>query len=284
MTARVLNVTAEQYFADPCERPSLSQSIAHTLVTRSPLHAWTQHPRLGGKPDEPTLETDEGEVIHSLLLGTAAPVVVVKAENWRTKAAQEERIAARAAGHTPLLERQYEGILAASTKLAAQFPDLGIVFDGESEYAIEWEEPTQYGPVLCRGKLDHWRPRGPQILDVKKIKSADPRTCAAHVERYGYHIQGAAYTSGIAKLYDDFAGRLDFVLVFVEIEPPYAVYPCRLDSVFAARGEQLWRRAVNLWALCTRDKRWPSYTDTIATLDAPGWLVAQMEAEAFNDL
>ena len=280
--ARVLNVTAEQYFADPCDRPSLSQTIAHTLVTRSPLHAWTQHPRLGGQPDEPTKDTDLGEVIHSLLLGTAAPVSVVKADDWRTKAAQEQRNAARAAGHTPLLERQYDEILVASTKLMNQFAGLGLSFNGMSEHAIEWEEPTQFGPVLCRGKLDHWR--APQILDVKKIRSADPRTCAAHVERYGYHIQRAAYTSGMAKLHTELAGRLDFVLVFVELEPPYAVYPCRLDAVFAARGEQLWQQAVNLWAMCMRDNRWPSYTNTIATLDAPGWLVAQMEAEAFHDL
>lgn len=280
--ARVLNCSAEDYLKDPCERPSLSQSIANTLVSRSPLHAWTQHPRLGGQPREPTTETDEGEVIHSLLLGTAAPVSVVKADNWRTKAAQEQRDAARAAGHTPLLERQYEGILTASTRIMAQLEGFGIAFSGLSEHAIEWEEPTQYGPVLCRGKLDHWRP--PQIIDVKKIRSADPRTCAAHVERYGYHIQRAAYTSGIAKVHVDLAGRLDFVVVFVEIEPPYAVFPCRLDAVFAARGEQLWQRAVNLWALCMRDDRWPSYTDTIATLDAPGWLVAQMEAESFHDL
>ena len=45
--ARILDVTHEQYLADPCATPSLNQSTAHVMLTKSPLHAWHQHPRLG---------------------------------------------------------------------------------------------------------------------------------------------------------------------------------------------------------------------------------------------
>lgn len=282
MTARRLDVNHAAYLSDPCERPSLSQSIAHTLVTRSPLHAWSQHPRLGAAPREPSKETDEAEIIHSLLLGKGGQVEILKFDNYRTKDAQTQRDAAREAGRVPLLERQYEGIVTASTAIVQRLAERGIVLDGESEVAIEWEEPSQYGPVLCRGKLDHLK--RPQIIDVKKILSADPGTCAAHVARYGYDIQDAAYTSAVQQLHPELAGRTDFLFVFVEIEPPYDVNPVRLDAVFKARGKQRWERAKNLWAMCLRDNRWPGYSQGIGVLDAPGWMVAQMETEAQHDV
>ncbi len=48
-----LSVPSAVYFADPAAQPSLTQSIAKILIEKSPLHAWHEHPRLGGKPDEP---------------------------------------------------------------------------------------------------------------------------------------------------------------------------------------------------------------------------------------
>ena len=50
-----LGVIEAEYHADPAPEPSLSRSLAHTLLTRSPRHAWQAHPRLNPAwlPDEP---------------------------------------------------------------------------------------------------------------------------------------------------------------------------------------------------------------------------------------
>ena len=65
----VYSISLQQYVADPVVRPSLSASIGWTLLTRSPLHAWAAHPRLG-QADEtaPTKAMDFGTVAHRLLL------------------------------------------------------------------------------------------------------------------------------------------------------------------------------------------------------------------------
>lgn len=89
MTARILNVSEAAYHADPCPSPSLSQSIAHTLITQSPRHARLEHPRLGGQQRASTKAMDEGAILHKLLLGAGADFEMVVADDWRTKAAKE---------------------------------------------------------------------------------------------------------------------------------------------------------------------------------------------------
>jgi hypothetical protein len=103
--ARLLDCSKEQYHADPTEVPSLSYSVAKILLTESPMHAYYYHPRLGGHVREQTKAMGKGQVIHKLLLGIGADIVVVRADNFRTKAAQELRDAAIAAGKTRRLSR-----------------------------------------------------------------------------------------------------------------------------------------------------------------------------------
>lgn len=281
MTAQFLSVTDAQYDADPCEVPSLSQSIAHTLVTKSPAHAYTQHPRLGGVPREQTKATDQGEIIHGLLLGKGALVAVLEFENYRTKAAQTARDEARDGGLIPMLAKDYDGIVAAAAAVVRSLAARGIVLDGQSEVAMQWQELGNHGPVECRGKADHLKlgPSSGIIYDVKKIQSAEPRNCSNSAYAYGIDIQAAAYTSAVEKLHPKLAGRVEYRPIFVEIEPPYAVVSAPLDAVLRASGQQRWQRAIYLWERCLRENHWPAY-ENVFEIEAPGWLMAQMEREA----
>jgi hypothetical protein len=86
-----MNKVPQDYHADPCVSPSLSQSIAHTLVTLSPRHAWLEHPRLGGQKRKATKAMDEGSILHRLLLGEGVDVGVIHEDDYKTKAARELR-------------------------------------------------------------------------------------------------------------------------------------------------------------------------------------------------
>src|SRR5258708_36421550 len=111
MLARILNVTEAAYHSDPCVRPSLSSSIAHTLVTQSPRHAWLEHPRLGGSKDSIAKRTktmDEGQILHKLLLGAGAKFEMVVADDWRTNASKESRAAIEAGGKIAVLAKNFE--------------------------------------------------------------------------------------------------------------------------------------------------------------------------------
>src|SRR4051812_46738879 len=87
-----LDVAANDYHADPCPAPSLTQSVAKILLAKSPLHAWHAHPRLN--PDyqhNDDTKFDVGNIAHKMLLGRGKQIEVLEFDDWRTKAAKEAR-------------------------------------------------------------------------------------------------------------------------------------------------------------------------------------------------
>lgn len=273
--ARILDVSDEEYFADPCAVPSLSQSIANLLVTESPRHAWLRHPRLGGVADEATKATTEGTMIHKLLLGQGADIVLIDAEDFRTNAAKNARDDAIAAGKLPVIRKKFEAIEEAATRLRVECARRGFSFTGESEVAVEWSEYGASGPVLCRGRMDHVFLDSGVIYDVKKTRNANPKYLAKHFVELGYDIQAAAYTRAVEALNPALQGRTDFVFLFMELEAPYSVVPARADGAMREIGNLRWSRAVHLWERCLSRGIWPSYCDEPITLSPPPWVLTE---------
>jgi hypothetical protein len=277
MSARILECSTLEYLNDPCPVPSLSQSIAHTLITRSPAHARLQHPQLGGRLRKPTKEMNTGSLIHSLILERGARIKIIDADDYRTKLAKEARDEAFEQGEIPVLRDAFEHVQFAAQAIRKNIAEFGIKLDGEAELKIAWEEEDGYGrPVLCRGMLDLFQRHGDRAIafDLKTNETSAPSACTRKVMDFGYAIQHAAYTSALSKLYPELAGKIDFVFLFAEIEPPYAVTPARLDGGFRSIGESRWLRAVEIWSRCMRTKTWPAYATEVVTLEAPVWAMA----------
>ena len=281
--ARRLDCDDETYFADPCETPSLSQSVAHELVSRSPLHAWQMHPRLGGTKRPPTVAKDGGTLIHAVLLGKGHDsLAVIDVDDFRTKAAREQRDEALAAGKTIIKAAVFEEAEKVAAVIAGRLLAFGIdLRKGESEVRIEWRE--QDG-CLCRGMMDNLQIDRATIYDVKTIRSADLHTCQQSIMRYGYDIQGAAYRSAVGKLHPETAGRLTFIDIFVETKPPYAVSPLEHDPGLRALGEDKWQRACQAWVECLRTDRWPGYCAEVGLVTAPAWALWNDEDKDNEDL
>jgi hypothetical protein len=109
----IYTMPESQYHADPCLRPSLSNSIIKVLTTKSPRHAWFAHPRLNPQHQRnESAEFDVGRAGHAWLLEGRDICVVVDANDWRTKAAQAARDDAAQVGKVALLTRQYESLSA----------------------------------------------------------------------------------------------------------------------------------------------------------------------------
>lgn len=271
---RFARFTAQEYFAEPCKVPALSASIAHVLDSASPLHAWTMHPKLGGVPRAPTKSLDSGSLSHALLLGAGKDVEIIEADDYRTKAAQAARDDARKAGKVPVLVADYEAARKVAETLRARFADVGVTLRGEKEPTALWTETASNGnKVQCRGMFDHLEL--PIIHDLKSIRSANPLVCRRHVESYGYAIQRAAYVSAVERIKPEFTGRVDFVFVFYELEPPYAVTPIRLSGAFRELGERAWRRSVDRWEECLRTNKWPAYTAGVMDLEPSPWALSK---------
>lgn len=271
---RLVRLSAEEYFADPCATPSLSASIAGVLEAQSPLHAWTRHPRLGGISRPTTKSLENGSLSHALLLDAGKGVQVIDAADYRTNVAKDAREAARKAGLIPVLKKDFDAASKVAGILRQRFLELGISLDGEREITALWTEIASNGAtVQCRGMLDHLKL--PRIHDIKSIRSAKPDVCRRHAESYGYAIQRAAYVSALEKIHPELAGRIDFVFVFFELEPPYAVTPVRLSGAFREVGERAWRRAVDRWEECLRTNKWPAYVSEIIDLEPSEWALSK---------
>lgn len=269
--ARILeNVEPDDYH----KRDGLSASIATTLDSRSPLHAWAEHPKLGGKdadPEDPSKAQDLGTVGHALVLGKGKQFEVLSFENYTTKAAREARDAARKAGKVPILGHLFERAATAAEAVRIQLADRGIHLDGRSELAVEWYEPSEHGPVLCRAMFDHVWLRDGRILDLKFTHSAAPDAVERSAENFGYAIQQHAYRRALTALYPELAGRVDFLFVFCEPDRPYAVNVCRPDGALRELGETRWTRAVNTWARCLAENKWPAFGNGVNRLSVPAW-------------
>lgn len=269
--------TADEYHADATgdPRPSLSASCATTIVTRSPFHAYVEHPRLGAFKRTSTDRQDLGSLIHRLVLGNGADVVGVDADDWRTKAAKEEREAIRAAGKIPVLLGKLQAAEEMVEAIRCQLDGFGISLDGQSEGAAVWEEESSHGPVLCRGMMDHLIIDEGRIYDLKTTECAHPSAIQRCMVSRGSDIQFAAYTSAVRALRPELAGREDFVFIYVETEYPYAMTPVRPNGAMREMGAARWRRAVETWGSCLMRDTWPGYATAILDIEPPGWALHQ---------
>ncbi len=282
---RILDVTAEQYHAD--ERgndgpPSLSSSLAVLLLARSPLHAWSAHPRLGGADRTSTKEQDDGTIIHALVLGKGIEGVRVidGFDNFKKKAAQEAKAAAEADGKTPVLACKYADLEAKATRIRGQLASAGIPLDGDSELAIEWTEDTASGPIACRAMIDHVRANRSHIVDLKTCRDASLEGFTKSIGSYGYDIQAATYPRALRALDSSLAGRTEFLFAAVELEAPHAMGLYNPAGDMREIGERRWLRACELWGRCMKENAWPGYGARF--VGVPRWMAIR-EEETINE-
>lgn len=279
MPARILDVTESEYHADPCASPSLSHSIAHTLLSASPRHAWLEHPRLGGQRRESTRAMDEGAILHKLLLGEGAAFDVLAVDDFKTKDARAERDDSIARGRIPIKVKDFERLHDAALRIQKNAASQGFPIGqpgSRSELSVEFTERVGPDDVLCRCRLDQVR-ADHIIYDIKKVRSANPRDVEKKIVEMGMDIQHAAYLRAYEQLVPDSVGRAEFIFLFCEVEPPFEVVPARLDGAFREIGLRRWLKAVQQWQklLVEGSWPWPGYSDGAITMAAPVWVINQ---------
>lgn len=279
MKPGIYTMPEADYHADPCPAPSLSSSIAKILLAQSPLHAWHAHPRLNPdfKPEE-SEAFDLGKAAHALLLEGDDRMQVIDAENYRTKAAQEARDAARAAGKYPVLAAQYADVLAmrqAALEAIEQCSDLSgmKMADGKPEQTVIWQE----GGAWLRCRPDFLTDDRKIVLDYKSTTDATPATFQRQMVRMGYHFQEAFYSRGIAAVTGEAPA---FVFLAQENTAPYrcSFHACGPSLRQIADAEI--DRAISVWTRCMETGKWPSYRLDIHYAEAASWQIAEHEEHA----
>lgn len=274
-------MTAEQYHGDPCPEPSLSSGAIRKMLERTPRHAFCEHPRLGGQRDErssPVMTL--GTVVHSLILGAGREFVVIDADSYRTKAAQEQRDAASAAGLTPIIRDQYDKARAMAASASRELSKIPLVSDalvsGRPEIVAIWRE----GDIWCRSMMDlcptaidaegWWT-----IYDLKTTQMAlDPNTIARHLISNGYDVQSAFYSRGLEALLGP-AARVRFRFLFVESDAPHLCAAFVGSGEMQTTGEQKVIAGISIWQRCIATNDWPGYSTDVLRLEPPKFMETQ---------
>jgi hypothetical protein len=272
-------IPASKYHADDLGTPvpSLSSSIAKLLITRSPKHAWMQHPRLNPnyKPEEDT-KFDLGSAAHALLLEGADRMVVVDAADWRTKIAKEARDAARAEGKHPVLAHQHANVVSMVKTLKEAFSanaDLeGYTISGDggvSEHTIVWHE----GETYFRSRLDRVSTDRKVIFDYKSTDNAEPTAFTRTIINMGYDLQAAFYLRALQK------PEARYILIAQETEAPFAVSFIGMPPAFIELGRRKVEHAIAIWKECMASGKWPAYPTRVCYVEPPEWEMAKWEVD-----
>lgn len=266
-----LNVPHAVYHADPCAEPSLSSSLAKTLVMRSALHAHTQHPRLGGVIiDDDSDAKDRGTILDALLFGVGPEIVRIEADDFRTKLAKEARDEARSRGAVPIIAAKLDSLTAVANVMRARIGDVGLELNGQSQVTMVWK----VGNVWCRARLDHAFLQQGLIFDLKTTYDASPSGIERSMNSQSADIQWAAYTSGLTTLLPELAGRERMRFVYAEPDPPYAVVIADPDGTMQELGARRWKRAIEMWDRAITTGEFPGYPREIRVAAKP-WLLTQ---------
>jgi hypothetical protein len=262
-----LDFSAEKYHRDPCNAPSLNTSTAKVLIQKSAWHAYKQHPLLGGEGRIPTKQMDRGNIVHALLLGQPLPKLeVIDADNYKKKATQELRDAAREAGFYVILRREYDEIQSALPLIRENLADAEVDLSGPCEATAVWSSDG----IMCRTRLDNITKDMCCITDLKCTDDGNPNSLARHIDDMCYDLQAAIEIDAIETLHPELAGRVSFCDVFIEMEEPYFVVRADHSESMLEVGRSKWRRAKTLWEECLNSGKWPGYKNRI-TAHATGW-------------
>lgn len=279
-------VPADTYHADPCEKPSLSASIARILIGKSPAHAKAAHPVLNPELErEDSSKFDIGTAAHRLFLeGDDAIEVWAGSLDWRPGDARAFRDEMRTRGKIPLLVSQAGDVRSMVAEARAQIETHRakppLFADGKPEQTLVWED--DHG-VICRARLDWLRDDYAAIDDLKSTSaSADPQKWERTMYGMGGDVQVAFYMRGVERLTGI---KPVFRFVVVETYPPYALSVVDLAPSALALADDKVQRAVDLWATCLENDFWPAYPASVASIEVPtyeelNWLAREREAAA----
>lgn len=281
------DISAEVYHgADVTDEPSLSASIAKVLLAKSPLHAYHAHPRLNPMFEREVKDDfDLGTAAHDLFFEGGEKVNVIEGfDNWKTKAAQTAREAAREAGFVPVLEKHWirmqAMVEAIRDQLAAHDADPPLFDAGKPEQTLVWRDKGT--GVLCRARLDWLRDDRAAIDDLKTTgASANPHDWGRRTFwSIGADIEARFHARGIKAL----TGKEPlFRFAVVENQPPYCLSVVDLAPSAVELADEKINVALALWKQCFESGQWPGYPTGVASIETTwqeaDWLMRHWEPE-----
>ena len=280
-------IADEEYHAlELCSKHALD-----VIEEFSPAHLWYQRKN----PKEPTEAMRFGSAFHTYMLepdqfASRHPIAVQcsailksgkNAGNHCSNDASYTHGGAgycgthKPAGSEPLAgaisREDYEAIEAMAAAIKAQ-PSAELVMrkddaEDEEEVAIIAEIEVEGRPLLCKGKIDIWRPNSlGAIADIKTTANASPDAFQDEMTKFGYFRQAAFYFDLCAAI-----GQPQKTFIFIAIEKTglhgCACYAVESTDASVEIGRDQNRRLMEIYARCERAGYWPSYPEAFNKIE-----------------
>ena len=250
----------EEYHGHICVGPSISSSGLRTIEYESPAHYWLTspfNPDCGEQPDNAAFSL--GKAAHTLLLGESNfqnkyAVRPLEWDSWRTDAAKRWRLKQHKATKTVILPSDLDVI----TGMAENLNDSRHATDllrGGIERSMVWRD-HQTGMWL-KSRPDSIPQDSNMFADLKTCASSHPEDVLRSIIKFGYHMQMALAGMGMREVME--RDPTDYILIFVEKKPPYAVTITELSDELIEWGSRLCRHNINKFADSVRTNEWPGY-------------------------
>lgn len=261
--------------------PALSAGGAWMLASECPALYHANSPfNPDALPPDNAKEMDIGTALHLAVLEPdrlADRTVLVHAENWRTKAAQEARDQAYDAGLTPLLPKDRDLVERLAAALRSNEFVAELIDGADTEVSYLW---TSEG-IPCKARADIISRDRRRIADLKASASAAPGFFQRQAFNAGHFLRAVWYQRGWQAVAGENA---DYWFVVVSRNAPHLVTIARLDDRALAWGEMMVRRALRLFRECNEAGTWPPYCTEPTTLALPTWAEFQLaEREQAGD-
>lgn len=288
MTGRIIDISAVDYHANRSPIPpfSLSSSVASILLSESPAHALAAYKAGTDGEDDDDPKFDLGTACHRLILEGNDGFLVVDAPDWRTKAAKEQRDAARAIGAIPLLAHKMalveEMARALKVRLFAFREQPPPFTMGKPEQTIIWTEDTPHGPINCKARVDWLSDDFTHAFDLKTTEgSANPDAwIRQQLYRRSLDVQASLYLRGV-KAATGVDAQWRFVVA--ESRRPFGVSVVGLSPAALAHADDKCQQAINQWAACHKSGQFPMYPQSTCYADVPAYEVARWEEQMSRD-
>ena len=271
------------YFKDPAPEPSISNSGINLLLKETPLDFAFQHPRLN--PDSDLIEDkvskmqEVGSVTHRLALGKGAEYAVAPYDAFRSAEAKAFRDNALAEGRIPIVESKFNDCLAMAEAIKLRIRRALDGADYETEVVFMYQEETPFGPVWVRGMVDVWCAERAIILDPKVTKLLYDESLGRQMVKMGWDRQATLYPHALGKIFPELAGRIEFADLLIKPVPPYTSRLAAPEKAWKAVKLRETSKAIETFAYCMKEGRWPGFGDDVDLVAMPKWEEARLMAD-----
>ena len=173
-----------------------------------------------------------------------------------------------------LRAKEYDAAIGGRERLVGHTRIGRLLTEGSAEVSYAWKDDETGLPL--KGRADWLNPSLHTVFDLKTTGDAREHRFTRIAKDKGYATQGAHYINGLRALDIDIQ---HYVIVALEVDPPYEPILYRISSKDMMIADAHWRALVDMLAHCVKEKTWPGYPEHTHVMHMGNYWESEIQAE-----